>query len=230
MEMKQSFLAADPVYREQMESYTRKDSFLALGYWALWMAAYYFMGRVMVQTGKYYGEAVNIALILLTVLLCLRKVSSAGIARRNLKPSLLLGLAIGTVFLLAVTVIPGIVSGARLLPARQVLYNVYYYVIIIALSEEIGFRGYIQPRLYPLFRNEWLTVAAGGILFALMHIPFQMAARGMTLAEYLPRFLGSAPLLLIWHLVYTWLHRRYNNVFGAALLHGLTDLADGIFG
>ena len=52
MDMKNKVFAADSVYREQMENYTVKDSVLALAYWALWMAVYYFMGQVMTRTGQ----------------------------------------------------------------------------------------------------------------------------------------------------------------------------------
>ena len=69
MDMKNKLFAADPVYREQMEGYTLKDSALALAYWALWMTMYYFMGQVMSRTGQYYGDIVNIGLMLIAVLL-----------------------------------------------------------------------------------------------------------------------------------------------------------------
>ena len=96
---KKSFLAADPVYREQMESYTLKDTALALVYYALFMAAYYWMGREMTRTGNYWGEPVSAVAMLIPVLLCVKKLSGLGITLRNLKPSLLWGAAIGTVYL-----------------------------------------------------------------------------------------------------------------------------------
>ncbi len=64
----------------------------------------------------------------------------------------------------------------------------------------------------------------------LMHMPFQMARRGMGLAEYWPTFIANAPMQFVWHLVCTWLYRRYGNIFGCAVLHGLVDLSMGIFG
>ena len=120
------FFAADPVYREQMEGYTLKDTVLALVYWALWMAVYYFIGRIMARSGEYWGNIANIALMLVPVLLCIRKLSSVGITRRNLKPSLLMGLAVGAAALLFIGIIPGIASGSPLLPAGKILYNVFY--------------------------------------------------------------------------------------------------------
>ena len=228
--MKKGFLAADPVYREQMEHYTLKDMAAALIYYALFMAAYFWMGREQARTGRYLIEAGNLILALIPVLLCVKHLSHVGITLRNLKPSLLMGAAIGLVFLAAWTIIPGIVSGAKLLPAGEILYNVYQYFIIIGLCEEIAFRGFIQPRLFPALKKEWLTILVGGILFVLMHMPFQMARRGMGLAEYWPTFIANAPMQFVWHLVCTWLYRRYGNIFGCAVLHGLVDLSMGIFG
>ena len=155
--MKKGFLAADPVYREQMEHYTLKDMAAALIYYALFMAAYFWMGREQARTGRYLIEAGNLILALIPVLLCVKHLSHVGITLRNLKPSLLMGAAIGLVFLAAWTVIPGIVSGAKLLPAGKILYNVFQYFIVIGLCEEIAFRGFIQPRLFPALKKEWLT-------------------------------------------------------------------------
>ncbi len=110
--MKKSFLAIDPVYREQMEHYTLKDMAAALIYYALFMVAYFWMGREQARTGRYLIEAGNLILALIPVLLCVKHLSHVGITLRNLKPSLLMGAAIGLVFLAAWTVIPGIISGA----------------------------------------------------------------------------------------------------------------------
>lgn len=40
-----------------------------------------------------------------------------------------------------------------------------------ALTEEILFRAYLQPRLATLMRSEAFAVAAGAIIFALVHVP-----------------------------------------------------------
>ena len=89
--------------------------------------------------------------------------------------------------------------------------------------------GFIQPRLYPLVKREWLAVLFGGLLFVFMHYPYQMAARGMTAAQYWPQFIASAPFQFFWHLIFTTLYRRYGNIFGSTVLHGLVDLSGGIF-
>ena len=225
-----SLLAADPSYAENLRSYTIRDTVLALAYYTLILAVYFFMGRVVVQSGRYLGIPVNIALMLLAVLLCVRRLSAVGLSFRNLGRSLLVAGILGVAFLLAFTIIPGIVTHAQLLPAKNILYNLFYYFVVIALSEEISFRGFIQPRLFPLLKRECLTILVGGVLFVCMHYPYQMAARGMSFLEYLPRFLENAPMQFLWHLVFTWLCRRYGNIFSSTLLHGCIDMSMGIFG
>ena len=226
--MKTKLFRADLHYLDILHSFTVPDALMALGYYLVILIVYYCTGSIMARTGKYYGVFVNIALMLIPVMIC-RKMSSIGLCKRNLKRSLLVSGMIGILFLLISTIIPGISSGAKLLPLKKIASNVIYFFVAIALSEEISFRGYIQPRLYPLVKREWLAVLFGGILFVFMHYPYQMAARGMTAAQYWPQFIASAPFKFFWHLVFTILYRRYGNIYGSTVLHGLVDLSGGIF-
>ena len=226
--MKAKLFRADPHYLDMLHSFTVPNALMALGYYLVILIVYYCAGSIMARTGKYYGVFVNIALMLIPVMIC-RKMSSIGLCKRNLKRSLLVSGMIGILFLLISTIIPGIFSGAKLLPLQKIASNVIYFFVAIALSEEISFRGYIQPRLYPLVKREWLAVLFGGILFVFMHYPYQMAARGMTAAQYWPQFIASAPFQFFWHLVFTILYRRYGNIYGSTVLHGLVDLSGGIF-
>ena len=226
--MKAKLFRAYPHYLDMLHSFTVPDALMALGYYLVILIVYYCTGSIMARTGKYYGVFVNIALMLIPVMIC-RKMSSIGLCKRNLKRSLLVSGVTGILFLLISTIIPGISSGAKLLPLKKIASNVIYFFVAIALSEEISFRGYIQPRLYPLVKREWLAVLFGGILFVFMHYPYQMAARGMTAAQYWPQFIASAPFKFFWHLVFTILYRRYGNIYGSTVLHGLVDLSGGIF-
>ena len=134
--MKAKLFRADPHYLDILHSFTVHDTLMALGYYLV-------------------GVFANIALMLIPVMIC-RKMSSIGLCKRNLKRSLLVSGMIGILFLLISTIIPGISSGAKLLPLKKIASNVIYFFVVIALSEEISFRGFIQPRLYPLVKREWL--------------------------------------------------------------------------
>ena len=226
--MKEKILRADPLYLELLHGFTITDTLTALGYYALIMIVYYGLGLLVAKTGKYFGVLASIILMLIPLLICRRR-AEIGLSRRNLKRSLIVSSAIGLLFLLAFTIIPGVVTQAQLLPLKEIVSNLFYYFIIIGLSEEISFRGFIQPRLYPLVKREWLMILLGGILFVFMHYPFQMAARSMTFTEYWPQFAENAPFQFLWHLAFTELYRRYGNIFGSSVLHGFVDMSMGLF-
>lgn len=226
--MKEKLLRADPTYQDLLKGFTLRDTLIAACYYVLILIAYYVMGLVMAKTGKYYGVLVSIVLMLTPILIC-RRLSPLGLTGRNLKRSLIVSGIIGVLFLLAFTIIPGIMNHKQLLPSGKIAANLLYYFVVIGLSEEISFRGFIQPRLFPLVRREWLMILLGGALFVLMHYPYQMAARGMTVTEYWPMFIENAPMQLLWHLLFTALYRRYGNTFGSTLLHGCVDMSMGIF-
>ena len=206
--MKAGILRADPSYLDLLNSFALRDTAIALGYYLLILVVYYILGWVKATSGEYYGVPASIALMLIPGLIC-RRTSALGLSKRNLKPSLIVSGIIGILFLLVTTVIPGILSHTKLLPLKEIAANIFYFFIIIGLSEEISFRGYIQPRLFPLVKREWLAILLGGVLFVFMHYPYQMAARNMSFTGYWPHFIANVPFQFLWHLVFTGLYRRY---------------------
>ena len=221
---------ANQEYLDNMKSYTIKDSCIALAFYGFDMLTLYIAGVILSNSGKYYGVPMAFVCIAIVLLIARFSGSKVGINRQGLFSGAVTGLIMGMIFLLSYTIIPGIVAGLTFLPAKEIAYNVFYYFIIIAFEEELSFRGFIQPRLYPLLKKEWITLLVGGILFVLMHYPFQMAARGMNIIEYFPMFIASAPYQLMWHYVFSWFYRRFGNIFGGTILHGFVDMSMGIFG
>ena len=146
--MKAKLFRADPHYLDILHSFTVPDALMALGYYLVILIVYYCAGSIMARTGKYYGVFANIALMLIPVMIC-RKMSSIGLCKRNLKRSLLVSGMIGILFLLISTIIPGISSGAKLLPLKKIASNVIYFFVVIALSEEISFRGFYTAKALP---------------------------------------------------------------------------------
>lgn len=221
---------ADKEYLDNMHAYTFKDSCIALAFYVFNLLSLYAVGKIYSTSGNYYGELLAILTIVIVFLLVKLKLSKVGIRWRNIFPGIVTGLFMGIIFILSYAIIPGIIAGSTLLPAKEIVYNIFYYFIIIAFEEELSFRGFIQPRLYPLLKKEWITLIIGGILFVFMHYPFQMAARGMSFIEYFPLFIAGAPMQFIWHFVFSWLYRRFGNIFGGTILHGFIDMSMGIFG
>ena len=211
------------------EKFEIKDTIIALVYYCFILVALYFVGRIYYSTGKYWGSYMNAIIMLIPVILCFKNLSKTGITKKNLLPALLWGSAIGVIVLMSICIVPGIIHHWRVMPGSKILNYFFYYFIIIALSEEISFRGFIQPRLFPVFKKEWLVILVGGILFVLMHYPFQMTMRGMSFADYWPYFISGAPFQFLWHLAFTFLYRKFGNIWGGTMLHGFVDMSQGIF-
>lgn len=221
---------ADQEYLDNLHNYTVKDTCLALAFYIFNLVSLYIVGKIHSDTGNYHGEILAILTIAIVLLLVKLKVSKVGISKRGALPGIITGLIMGVIFIMSYTIIPGIIAGLTILPAKAIINNIFYYFIIIAFEEELSFRGFIQPRLFPLFKKEWITLIVGGIFFVFMHYPYQMAARGMNFIEYFPLFIAGAPLQLMWHFVFSWLYRRFGNIFGGTILHGFVDMSMGIFG
>lgn len=222
--MRQSFLEADKAYEAQLHDYALSDSVKAIILYGIIFALFYGLGRIEAVKGRYYGVPVCGAIILGMLFLHRHHLSRIGATRHRLKQSLITGGALGVLFLSAGVIIRSLQSHGPLLPFPEIFHDVFYYFVIVGLFEEIVMRGFVQPRLFPLLKREWLVTLLAGILFALWHLPFPMALRGMSLQEYWPIFRSGMLSLILYHYLHTWLYRRYGNIFGPALLHGMIDL------
>ena len=229
MEKIKPFFKADSFYSAALQSFTIRDSLIAVVYYVLFMAMLYGAGVIFEVSKIYLGIPMSIVGMLIPVAICNHRLASIGINSRNLAPSIIVSCILGGLLCALYTIVPGIIHHRQLLPLKDIAYNIFFYFAIIGLSEEISFRGFIQPRLMPLLKREWLAIILGGILFVFMHYPFQMAARNMTFLKYWPLFIANAPFQFMWHLAFTWLYRRYGNIFGSTILHGFLNLSEGIF-
>jgi membrane protease YdiL (CAAX protease family) len=96
----------------------------------------------------------------------------------------------------------------------------------IMLGQEFGWRGYLQPRLFP--QRPQLSALVTGILWALWYLPFYLAGCSSydptgTWVTYL-LFAANAVLLAI---IYGWLQARTASVWAPALAHAGTVLLGG---
>lgn len=228
MEKIRAFFKADTQYKAQLNTYDKTDGIFAILYFILFMAAYYIMGLVLANTGIYLGIPCNVVLALLPVVYVLLRrqpLSSLGLTGGRIRQAILFAGILGLIFFTAGGILPGITSDARLRSVSSILYNIFYYFIIIGLVEEIAFRGFIQTRIYGLIKNDIAAVLVGAVMFALMHIPFRLAAHQLNFAG----FLANAPFLIFWHIFFNFLHRKFNSIYGNTVFHGFMDLCSGIF-
>lgn len=229
--MQDTPLAPRLAYKEATASYRPADGVIALCFYTFLMVFYTLLGRYFLSTGRLAGIVGN----LVPVLLCLALVrlrgeafASVGFSTINLRKNLLIGLGLGLVAAL-VNAVPAFLEGGQFVGASRLPFSAFYYFIVIALSEEILFRGYIQTRLYGLLKKDLAAINLCALMFSLLHIPFQMQRLGLRLDAF---FIQKYPLLIITfiaHLFLNLLYRRTNSLVVPVLVHGFLDFGGNLF-
>lgn len=227
-----NIFAADSSYKEMTRRYTGMDGWIAVGFYVIFMAVYFLIGVVKAKYTIYLGVPANILLAVLCVFIVFlrkQKLSSVGITAVKIKKSLILGFSAGVLLVLFNNILPGVLSGGCLKSIKSILYSLLYYFVVIAFVEEIVFRGFIQTRLYGLIKNEIAAVVTAGLLFSAMHIPYQMAASGKSFPDFMQANYIWLVLLVLWHVVFNFLYRKYNSIWTGTVFHGLMDWGNSLF-
>jgi len=218
--MFKEFFKTEDSYFEMIKTYTWIDGILAVATYLLLLVIYYFMGVLYIQKQIYLGIPVNLFMIVLCLALVLIRrqgIATLGITLKNIRKALLTGFLLGIVFSFSMNVLPNILAGGKLIAFNKALYNIFYYFLVIALTEEVVFRGYIQTRIYGLIKNDILAVTVTGVMFYAMHLPFQMQANGLQFN------IVNMLILIFLHFLMNFLYRKHNSLVGATIFHGLLD-------
>lgn len=218
--MIKKFFTTDDSYKEMISKYTTIDGILAMAIYVLLLFTYYFMGVLFVRKQIYLGVLVNLLLIgicLVMVLLRKQKPNTIGFTLKYMRKSLLVGAILGIILSFFMYVLPSILAGGKIITFNQALYNIFYYFIVISLSEEVVFRGYIQTRLHSLIKRDIPAVIVTGFLFYIMHLPFQMLINGMQIN------LINMVIMVALHIVMNFLYTKYNSLAAPTMFHGLLD-------
>ncbi len=108
-------------------------------------------------------------------------------------------------------------------------YEAYYYLIIVALSEELIFRGY----LYSLIEREagfWVAVVISGMLFGAAHSIMPAIMNDYTLLEFIrsiySNLLGQGIFISG---VFALLYKKSNTLFVPILIHAILDYMNVLF-
>jgi uncharacterized protein len=161
----------------------------------------------------------------LIFILKLRKQSFHTIGLR--KEMFFLSLIVGGIFAILELVL---FSNEHIIPLQSInivnlLIGFFYYFFCIALVEELIFRGYLQSVIQTVLSSKWISIVIVGLLFSLIHIPFQFWVSGQ---EFLPfiqnEISGHLPYVFIAHFYYLFIDRLTNNIVAPATAHALHDL------
>lgn len=226
-----SFFSVDYQYKEQVRDYTRTDGVICAVYYVIFMITYYFMGKLYLSKKIYLGVGINLLLASMCILIVLfrkQKLSSLGITKYKLKSSLVLGSFLGIIFLVFNGIIISLFSNSRF-STFNILYNVFYFFVIIGFVEELIFRGFIQTRIYGIIKNDFWAITLTGIMFSLSHIPFQMSMANMGAYQYFTENKIQFVVFFAWHIILNFLYKKYNSVYTGTVFHGFINLSSSLF-
>ncbi|MEG0240476.1 MAG: CPBP family intramembrane glutamic endopeptidase [Anaerorhabdus sp.] len=218
-------------FQDNVIKYKWIDSFLALGLFCI-MCMFYAILAVLESSYPAIGESwlvgsvFNILIIIITILLVKvrkEKLSSLGIYGGKWKQSCLIGL-IFALILFFNNCLSHIVNGASFIEIKEIIELVIYF-LIVALCEEIVFRGYIGTRLYGLIKNQYLVIIVTGLLFIVMHFPYRMIAYNMTITDLIINNIGWILDLFLTHIVLSLIYVKTNSLYGSIIPHWMSNLA-----
>lgn len=218
------------------QSYEGKDAWIAFGLFLVYMVLLYLFGKfyssffILTILGNSFRPTSWLVWGLLVLILILRKQKpeSIGLTTVKLKQSSILGLLVGGVWLVIALII-ALVNHQTFVGTDYLFFGLIYYLIEIGLTEELLFRGFIQTRLVGFFRHRLMAMVLTGMMFALIHIPFQMSVQQFNLIDYV-RFNGAHLMLtFLYHFVFSVLYDKYNNIAAPTILHLFMNLSFSLF-
>jgi uncharacterized protein len=234
---------------EVKQQMNKTDGILSLTYYFYYLVMIYLFGILLFKTqiyenlGSYFNSKSmfrfifyipNIIIDILPIFIILKfrkqNLSSIGLQANNkIVKSILLGV-IGSIPFVVLNVIGPISSGMTINPNIFDLFWIFlFYLICIAFTEEVMFRGFLQTRIQGLIKNKWVGTIFVGVLFGLMHIPFQMLKTNMSPIDFIMSDLSHLLTTCVIHIYLVFLYRRNNNLIAPTIAHTLMDFSYAIF-
>ena len=222
----------NPQYKAEIQKYQKKDAKIAIYFWIGLMVLYAAGGIIARLTMSNIPMlVVTVVLVAVCIVIVLKNgegLSSIGFRRKKMWPSLGIGLLCGIVPLIFNNgILPAAIYGWQPVPVGFLLYQFFYYLVAISLVEEMLFRGYIQTRLYGMFNSNVSAILIGALLFMLMHIPFQLAYKGIEIFGQL--FLINLAFTFVMHIVFNLIYIKFNALYGSILFHTISNWSYDIF-
>jgi len=93
-----------------------------------------------------------------------------------------------------------------------------------AMGEELGWRGWLLPKLLPLGR--WPAILAVGVLWGVWHAPIILLGHNYPDAPVAGVFL-FVPFCVVWGVLHGWVRLVSDSVWPPALMHGTLNASAG---
>lgn len=150
--------------------------------------------------------------------------SSAGITKRNLGKSALLGIILSA-FIFLFNIIMKRYSTAGVLRSISPS-DVWAFItfLVVGIGEEFGFRGYLQTRLMLWLGTTWGWVIAS-TLMAIGHVIQRITIMGMSGTDALVSSLSLIPISLL----FGYILLRTESVVAGTILHAFIDWSSVVY-
>jgi len=218
-------------YIKEVSGYQKKDTVIVFLFFVCYLIVITIAGFAHLLFGlSMLGSWFNLAAVAVCVVMILLKkerLSSIGLGSDNILGSLGIGLLCSVISFILLGIVP-FINGCAFAPITHFLNRFGYQLLFIAFAEEVLFRGYIQTRLYGMFKNEVSAILIGALIFAVMHLPIMLVLNG---AAWLFS-LGTLILFIFWssmHIICNFIYRRTGSIFGVVLFHAVFNSAASIF-
>ncbi|MEM6931198.1 MAG: CPBP family intramembrane glutamic endopeptidase [Myxococcota bacterium] len=106
----------------------------------------------------------------------------------------------------------------------QAVLGAVINVVLGAMGEELGWRGWLLPKLLPLGR--WPAMLAVGALWGIWHAPLILLGHNYPDAPVLGVLL-FVPFCMIWGVIHGWARLASDSVWPPALMHGALNASAG---
>lgn len=207
------------MYQKKNKSY----AIIAILYFIAIIFGYLAMG-VLYKRGIPYYYVIQWLLLASAVLIAVikdRSVICLGFTKEKIKTNLLVS---GIV--IAASIVFAFLYADR--PAAVIVKAVFYYLFYIALLEEIVFRGFLQSYLFGLPVNTKIIFIIGAVMFALMHLPFQMFVNNMISLSYVVVAMPQLIFTFVFHLVMCFITYKRKDILIPTALHFALDFVQAV--
>ena len=228
-------LQVDKEYENNLKQYTKRDGVLAFVLFVIMTLIYSLLAilennfEFVRENDLLFGCMVNIFVVAITVLFIKlggQTLDTIGIYKGKWITSLIVGIILA-IFLFSNNFLSQLMNGGSLAPIPKILMLLIYF-LLVAICEEVVFRGYIGTRIYGLIRKKWLAIFVVGVLFIIMHFPYRMIAYGRTLNDLTVKNFSWIMDLFITHLVLNLIYLKTNSLYGAIIPHWMSNFAYNI--
>ncbi len=224
------------------------DAIISILYYIYYMIAIYMFGLVIFKTLIYIDLSIYfdnqrffrflfyiphtiIILLPIFIILKLRKqsITTIGIRRGKILKSIFVGL-IGSIPLAALGTIGPILNGKVLnINIWDNIWTFLYYLICISFTEELAFRGFLLSRIQELIKTKWISIIVVGIMFGLIHVPFQMIKEKMSIIDFILYDLSHLIITCIMHIYLVFLYNRDKNIIAPTIAHAIMNFSAALF-